>query len=191
MKKKQDKRRKAGTGSVKRHGKGWQLKFDVTTGGKRVTRYVTYHCDTEEEAELHLRELLLKRDKGTLLDPTKATVSEYIVAFRDSAVTLSPKTIERYREIAQHQIGAFIGNIKLAKLDADRIGAWHVELIQAGLAPRTIRHSHRLLHQVMSRAVIRGKLVSNEAAKCKPPTVGRAKDRGVRREAASRAPWPG
>ena len=93
-------------------GKGrWQLKFDATTSGKRVTRYVTIK-GTRAEAEKELRKILVKRDEGTLPEPSQATLEQYLSVYLANALDRSPKTRERYEEIARHQIIPFIGHHK-------------------------------------------------------------------------------
>lgn len=152
-------------------GKGrWQLKFDATTSGKRVTRYVTIK-GTRAEAEKELRKLLVKRDEGTLPEPSQATLEQYLSVYLANALDRSPKTRERYEEIARHQIIPFIGHHKLAALHAEQVETWHAQLIGRGLAPRTITHAHRLLSLVLARAVKNRKLNENVATLCRPPKV--------------------
>ena len=63
----------------------------------------------------------------------------------DSAHDQSPKTPERYAELARNQILAYLGEHPLQKLKPEHIQAWHSTLLKAGLSRRTISHANKLL----------------------------------------------
>jgi hypothetical protein len=65
------------------------------------------------------------------------TVSEYLDAWLAGAHSLSPKTLERYQELADRQIRPHLGPIKLQKLSPEHIPQWHGKLLSEGLAPLT------------------------------------------------------
>ena len=67
------------TGHIRRRGTAWQVKYDVTPDatGRRVTRYLTVR-GTKKQAQEALTRLLSQRDQGTLVEPTKMTVGEYL-----------------------------------------------------------------------------------------------------------------
>src|SRR5262249_46488151 len=102
---------------------------------------------------------------------TQMTVAQYLRARLDCASDLSPKTLERYRELAEHQIIPHLGEIKLQKLRPENIEQWHAALLARGLAPSTIGHAHRLLNLGLRRAVENGALERNVAAIGNPPKV--------------------
>jgi len=56
---------------------------------------------TYKDAQKELTRLLSSADDGTLPDPTRMTVGEYLLAWLDTTHAQSPKTLERYRELAQ------------------------------------------------------------------------------------------
>lgn len=66
-------------GSIRRRGKqSWELKFDVPSDdGRRKARYVTARGRLQN-AQKELTRLLAQADTGTLVDPDKTTVKEYI-----------------------------------------------------------------------------------------------------------------
>ena len=137
---------------TKRGQNSWQLKFDAPPGpdGKRRQRYATVR-GTYKDAQKELTRLLLP-------DPTRQTIGEYIQAYLDSALDLSPKTLERYRELAGRQIVPHLGGYRLTALKAEHVGQWHAALLGEGLSPRTIVHAHRLLSSVLERAIENGTL---------------------------------
>ena len=157
---------------LKRGNSSWQLKFDVpSVEGKRQQRYVTVR-GTRQDAQKELTRLLAAADSGTLPDPSNATVGEYIEAWLASAHEQSPKTLERYGELAKRQIIPHLGTHKLQKLKPEHVQQWHGTLIGLGLAPRTIGHAHRLLRLVLKCAVSNSTLTRNVATVHRPPKVG-------------------
>jgi integrase len=99
------------------------------------------------------------------------TLTEYLQAFFAVPAKVSPKTLERYRELADRQIAPHLGSLKLQKLRPEHIDQWHGTLLRTGLAPRTVGHAHRLLASVLKYAVENGTIARNAAATRKPPVV--------------------
>ena len=114
---------------------------------------------------------LASADEGTLPDPTRMTVAEYVQAWLNSAHGLSPKTLERYLELAERQIIPHLGATKLQKLNPEAVRQWHGTLLGQALSPRTVGHAHRLLRLVLGCAVKNGTLTRNVAAVHAPPKV--------------------
>jgi len=167
-------------GHIARRGKSsWRLKFDLGTDpttGERQTRFVTVR-GKRQDAERELSKLLNAAHDGTLVEPSKITVGDYLSAWLDGAHGLSPKTIERYRELVDRQIVPHLGAIALQKLRPAHIQDWHAKLLKAGrvdggpLSARSVGHAHRVLHRAIERAV-KGEIVSrNVVHVIKPPKV--------------------
>ena len=131
-------------GNITRRGKtSWQLKFDVPSAdGKRQQRYATVR-GTYKDAQKELTRLLGEADQGTLPDPSTSTLTEYLRAWLDSLHGLSPKTLERYRELSSRQIIPHLGATKLQKLTPEQVQQWHSTLIADGLSARTVGHAHK------------------------------------------------
>jgi hypothetical protein len=111
---------------IYKRGKSWLIKFDAPPGpdGKRRQRYATFK-GTFAEAKKERARLLSAVDSGILPEPTTMTLADYIAAWLDSAHEQAPKTLERYRELAMHQISPHLGGIKLQKLRPEHIQGWH------------------------------------------------------------------
>jgi len=159
-------------GNITKRGKdSWQIKFDVpSVDGKRRQRYATVR-GTYRDAQRKLTELLNAADTGTLPDPCDATVAEYLRAWLKSANEQSPKTLERYGELAEWQIIPHLGATKLQQLKPEAIRQWHNILLSKGLKARTVGHAHRLLRLVLGYAVKNGTLARNVVAIHAPPKV--------------------
>jgi integrase len=124
---------------------------------------------TYRDAQKELTRLLNAADDGALPDPTNATVAEYLRNWLDGPLGLSPKTLERYRELSERQIFPHLGSTKLQKLKPEHVEQWHAALIGLKLSPRTVGHAHRLLRVALQRAVKNGTLTRNVAAVHGPP----------------------
>jgi integrase len=113
-------------GSIKKRGaSSWRLIFDApSVNGKRKQRTVTVR-GTFKDAQKELTRLLGAADSGTLADPSKATVADYLRQWLDSALDRSPKTLERYRELAERQVIPHLGSVALQKLRAEHVSDWH------------------------------------------------------------------
>jgi len=166
-------------GSIRRRGKrSWQIRFDdgVNAAGRRNARWATVK-GTRQDAQKELTRLLAAADAGTLPEPSRATVTEYLHAWLDNDIDLSPKTKERYRELAENQIIPHIGKMVLQKLKPKQVGDWHKMLLKNGakgggaLSARTVGHAHRVLHRALEIAVEDQVLARNVASIKSPPTV--------------------
>jgi integrase len=165
-------------GNITRRGKSsWRLKFDLgldSVTGKRSTRFVTVR-GKRQDAQRELARLLDEVHKGTLIEPSKTTVAEYVRAWLDGAHGLTPKTLERYRQLAEQQIIPHLGAVPLQKLRPAQVQHWHGILRRAGgkdgrpLSARTVGHAHRVLHRALQRAVESETLSRNVASVIRPP----------------------
>ena len=126
---------------------------------------------TYKDAQRELTRLLSSADGGTHVDHTRMTVAEYLCSWFDGAHAQSPKTLERYRELSACQIIPHLGGIGLQKLRPEHLQRWHKELIESGLAARTVTNAHKLLHRVLADAVKNGTLARNVAEIRRPPKV--------------------
>jgi integrase len=105
------------------------------------------------------------------------TVAEYLRAWFGGNHGLSPKTVERYRELADGQIIPHLGSKVMQQLRPYEIDAWHATLLKSGaksggpLSARTVRHAHCVLHRALQRAVESEVLSRNVASVKSPPKV--------------------
>jgi integrase len=161
------KRRGHGDGGIDQRGENrWRLRWRVD--GKRYSKSFE---GTRKEAQAELRRLLKTADDGTHVAPDKQTVADYLRDWLDNDTGLSPKTLERYRQLAERQIMPHLGTVPLQKLRPAQIDAWHSALLKSGLHPRTVGHAHRVLHRGLERAVKLEIASRNVAHVVKPPRV--------------------
>jgi hypothetical protein len=124
------------TGNITRRGKSsWRLKFEAAerdpVTGKRRTRFVTVR-GTKKDAQRELIRLLGEVENGTAVDPSKVTLAEYLRGWLDTDPDLSPKTLERYRQLAEQQIIPHLGSAPLQKLRPVQVHDWHSTLLNGG-----------------------------------------------------------
>jgi integrase len=169
------------SGNITRRGaKSWRLKFDTdaSTSGERITRYVTVR-GSKKAAQAELTRLLAAHDAGALVEPSKIDVTTYLRAWIQtaSALSISPKTAERYRQLIEQQIVPHLGTLPLQKLKPNHVADWHAAILTGGgqkgapLSARTVGHAHRVLHKALNDATRRELLTRNPAALISPPKV--------------------
>jgi integrase len=134
----------------------------VSVKGKRI------------DAQRELTRLLSAVDSGMIVESDKLTVACHLRAWLDNAA-VAPKTLERYRALAEQQIIPHLGAIVLQRLRPATVKDWHATLLKSGgkngapLAPRTVGHAHRLLHTALQAAVVTEKASRNVAGAISPP----------------------
>jgi integrase len=167
-------------GNITKRGKAsWRVKVELSRDP--VTGRRRYHLETvhgkREDAKAKLVEIAEQMRKGEHVEPSALTVRIYIKAWLAAPAGISPKTAERYRQLAEQQIYPLLGAIALQKLGEADVQDWHDKLLASGgrggkpLSARTVGHAHRVLHRALARAVIGKRVFRNVASAVKPPKV--------------------
>jgi integrase len=166
-------KRDYGDGGIDERGEDrWRLRYRV--GGKRFTK--TFH-GSRRAAQTELRRLLKSADDGVHVAPRRITLADYLRRWLDSDTDLSPKTLERYRQLAEQQIIPHLGATLLQNLRPAQISEWHATLLRSGgaigrpLSARTVGHAHRVLHRGLERALSIEAVARNVAHAIRPPKV--------------------
>lgn len=162
-----------GDGGIDERSPGhYRLRWRVD--GKRYTK--AFHGSIAE-ARRELRRLLKSADDGEHVAPDKVTIADYLRGWLAADPGISPKTRERYRQLAERQIIPHLGATALQKLRPGQLTEWHAELLRAGgadgrsLAARTVGHAHRLLHTALAHAARAELVARNVASLVHPPKV--------------------
>jgi hypothetical protein len=110
------------------------------------------------DAEAELARLLNDAHRGTLVDPSKVKVGDYLHSWLDSKADITSVIRERYSEIIENRIKPVLGEIELQKLKPKHVHDWLSDLTKGGglrygqgLGPRTVRHCYRVLWVRSSR----------------------------------------
>lgn len=169
-------------GHIRRQSGGsWEIKFDRGRDagtGRRLTTYITFR-GTKREAQVELTRLLSQRDDGSFIEPNKLTLAAFFEQWLEHVRTrVSPRTHERYAEIARKNLVPELGAINLNKLTPIQISELYAKLLSegrrngmGGLSPRSVHHCHRILKQALQQAVRWQMLARNPADAADPPKV--------------------
>ena len=142
------------SGHIRRRGtRSWGLKFDVGADvltGKRATKYHSFK-GSKRDAQAELIRLMDAAAKGTYVDPSKATLGEFLGRWeRDWAVmNVSPKTLERYQELLKVHVHPRLGALPVQKLQPAHLAELYGELcardaLREARKPRQDSHRERL-----------------------------------------------
>ena len=113
-------------------------------------------------------------EEGADLRPERITVAGFIDQWlRDSvAMRVRPSTLTSYQEL-QNSLRPTLGWLLLAKLRESQVQASYRALLDQGLAPATVLHTHRMLRQALSQAVKWRLIAHNPTDGVDPPRPGR------------------
>ena len=146
----------------KRGSKSWAIVLDLgyDAEGKRQQKWHSVK-GTKRDAETELTRLIRELDTGTYVEPQRITVAQYLKDWlADMRSRISAKIHERYSRIVRADIVPALGHIQLAKLKPLQIQKLYSELLATGrkdgtggLSPRTVVHTHRILHKALDQAV--------------------------------------
>lgn len=170
------------TGHIRRRGKNsfelkWEAGADPVTRKRRI-RYQSFK-GSKRDAQIELARLVTANAKGEAVDPSKATIGEFLDRWeRNWAVAnTSPKTFERYSELLRLHVRPHIGHVLIQKLRPVHLNELYGKLLRegrgklGGLAPRTVGHVHRLLHRLLGHAAKWDVVLQNVASHVSPPRV--------------------
>ncbi|GJE41859.1 tyrosine-type recombinase/integrase [Methylobacterium soli] len=152
--------------------------------GKRRRKWHSF-TGTKREAQKECARLITEMQGGDYVEPSKETLSLFVDRWLDHIRSqVSPRTHERYTELARKNVVPFLGSAVLTKLRPEQISAAYAKALvsgrrdgSGGLAPRTVHHMHRILRQALGQAVKWRILARNPADAVDPPKVERAKMR--------------
>jgi integrase len=158
----------------------WAIILDVVhpQTGKRRRKWHSFK-GTKREAQIECARLVSAVQGGTYLEPTKITVAAYLDHWLDYIKSqVSPRSYERYCELARKNITPLLGSVVLTKLKPAAISSAYSKALSegrrngtGGLSPRTVTHMHRVLKQALGQAVKWELLTRNPADAVDPPKV--------------------
>jgi integrase len=156
----------------------WAIVLDHhdPVSGQRKRRWHSFK-GTKREAQVECARLISEAQSGTTVDPSRITVAEFLDRFEHdwAAVHLSARSAQRYRGVLNH-VRCHLGEAQLQKVRPAAIAALYAVLTRAGLAPRSIRLIHNVLHKALSQGKTWGVIRDNPADLARPP---KAPDREV------------
>jgi integrase len=168
-------------GHIRKRGKNsWAIVIDATGPDNRRRRKWISVKGTKKEAQVRCAQLITEMQGGSIFEPAKATLDEYLQRWLDHmAGQVSPQSHATYAVVVNAYLTPLLGHLKLTKLQPTEIAKGYAIALQqgrrngAGLSATTVRLAHRTLHQALKQAVAWKIIGSNPCAIVKPPRVER------------------
>ena len=170
------KRAAAGCGTIRkkvvqRGGKEyvyWEARysngFDPGTG-KQIQKSIS--GKTQKEVAQKLKAVTAAIDEGTYITPCKMTVGQWLDIWTAEYLgAIKPRTVNHYQGVVNYRIKPGLGAVKLDALNPHTIQSYYNSLAKEGLAPKTIRNLHGILHKALQQAVSNSYIKSNPAEHC-------------------------
>jgi integrase len=148
----------------------WAIVLDAQdSSGKRKRRWVSF-IGTKRAAQIECARLIAEAQHGGAVEPSKITVGQFLDRFDRDWIDMhiSARSAERYRA-ALGQVRKHLGDRLLQKLAPADLAALYAALHLAGLAPRTVKFVHVVLHRALAQAKAWGIIRDNPAEIAKPP----------------------
>lgn len=140
--------------------------------GKQIQKSIT--GKTQKEVSQKLKAIESSLDTGNYIEPCKMSVSEWLDSWVSGYLrNLKPLTEKTYSDQVTLHLKPGLGAVKLKDLDAHTIQTFYNSLSANGLAPKTVKNIHGVLHSALQQAVSNGYIQRNPADACKLPKVTR------------------
>jgi integrase len=159
----------------------WAIILDVRDStGTRKRRWHSFK-GTKREAQVECARLISELQSGNAVDPSRMTVAAFLERWIEHmASQVSPRSHERYAEIARKNLAPLLGALALIKLRPEHISQAYAKALAngrrdgcGGLSARTVTHMHRVLREALQQALHWRMLARNPADAVKPPKVER------------------
>ncbi|MCH7577964.1 MAG: site-specific integrase [Chloroflexi bacterium] len=178
-----------GEGSIfrrKSDGK-WVGSLHLGYGGGKRQRRVFYGA-TQQDVRRKLAEATRNHERGLTPPPERVKLGDFLQRWLDDTArhNVRPSTLRGYEVSLRLHIIPEIGHLKLARLSADDLDGLYSRLLDKGLAPKTVRLAHAVLHRALSHAQRRGAVTVNAASNVDAPSAPRKEFRTLSLEEASR-----
>jgi integrase len=151
----------------------WAIVLSLTdpATGKRKLKWHSFK-GTKRAAQAECARLVTEMRDGSYIQPSKLTISQFFDRWlKHIEPNVSPRTHERYEQIATKNIAPLLGARALSKLQPVDISEAYSKALrsgrrdgQGGLSPRTVHHMHRVLYSALKQAERWKLIVRNPAA---------------------------
>lgn len=188
------KRRARGEGTIRQRKDGtWEARFvtGVDPGtGKDIRKSV--YAKTQKEVRKKMTEAVAALDNNDYREPCKMTVSQWMDIWTAEYLKgLKPRTVQSYLCQIKNHIKPKLGAVKLESLNTHTIQKFYNRLGEEsdgnpGLAPKSIKIVHGVLHKALSQAVALNYLRLNPADACILPRVIRKELKPLDEDATAR-----
>jgi len=124
------------------------------------------------DAQTRCAQLITEAEGGAAVDPSRITVAAFLDRFERDWIALhtTARTAERYACSLAH-VRRHLGDRRLQALRPADLAALYATLARAGLAARTVKHVHVVIHRALGQAKFWGLVRDNCAEMAKPPSA--------------------
>jgi integrase len=171
------------SGWTRKRGSTWTWYIedvpDLSTGRPRQVSKGGFRTRKEARDALLAAQAALR--SGTFVEPSKRTVRSYLLEEwlpENQPPRLRPSSFANYTNYTRIHVVPRLGDIELQRLTPFNLSGFYRVLLTAarrdgqGLAPKTVRNIHAMLHRTLKDAVRSGYLVRNVADAVTPPRGG-------------------
>ena len=140
----------------------WAIILDVQDAatGRRRRKWHSFK-GTKRQAHEECARLVAAMKAGSYVEPSKITLAEFFDRWLNHIKpNVSPRTLERYEEIAKKNLVPLLGAVSITKLRPIDISQAYATALtsgrrrgKGGLSARTVHHMHRVLSQALKQAV--------------------------------------
>lgn len=160
-------RRRKGDGSQLPDGR-WRVRLRQPDGS-----YKDFYGTTLREAQKKRNAARKRLDDGLPLLDERITVAQFLDQWLEQVcrTNLRPNVFIRYETNCRVHIKPAIGQIRLARLQPQNVQSLYAAKLASGLAPRTVKQIHAVLHNALDVALRWDMVARNVADAVTPPKV--------------------
>jgi integrase len=177
-------------GQIVRRGKRtWLVRVSL---GRDAAGTRKYHSKTVHGAKTAARRYLVQvqreLDTATFVQASPQPLATFVEEWFTAAVQprVRARTLADYRALLARHVLPTLGTRRLSQLTASEIQAAYATMLAAGLAARTVRYVHAVLHAALAQAVKWQQLARNPATLVALPRPIRREPRVLDPEQAAR-----
>ncbi len=110
---------------------------------------------SKKDAQALLNKLLREKDMGTLLEPSRESLNDYLDRWLEAAAKprLGASSYSDYERLLRYYVRPELGATPLQKLTALDIQKVYAGMSARNLSPRTVQYTHRILRNALEQAV--------------------------------------
>ena len=153
----------------------WEARYSAGRDpgtGKQIQKSIS--GKTQKEVSQKLKSITTSLDDGTYVAPCKLTVGQWLDIWSSEYLSsVKPRTADLYKGVVNARIKPGIGALKLDALTPHVIQTYCNDLSREGLAPKTVKNIHGILHKALQQAVINSYIKNNPADSTVLPRVNR------------------
>lgn len=150
----------------------WAIILDSRDAAGKRKRVWHSFAGTKRQAQIECARLISEAQGGGTVDPSRITLAQLLDRFERDWVALhaTAASAQRYA-VSLRYARRHLGERRLQSLRPADLAALYANLMRSGLAPRTVRHAHAVLHRALKQAKTWGLLRDNPAEMAELPSV--------------------